>query len=228
MEFTDLPFEIKEGSLDESGFFEGQASPFGGKPDSYGDVIVEGAFSETLLKGGRNGTGVAMLWQHDPKQPLGVWTELKENKKGLQAIGQLAIETQLGHDAYVLMKMKALQGLSIGYDATEWEYNKDQKIRYLKKINLWEISPVTFPAATRATITTVKTIKEASTDPRSFERALREAGLSRSAAEYVVSLCKDSLGDPESGIDEKHIELLSSLKQLNADLAIQSAFMSVK
>jgi len=228
MEFHEMPFEIKEGSVDESGFFEGMASPFGGKPDSYGDVIVEGAYSETLLKGGRNGTGVAMLWQHNPSQPLGVWTELNEKKKGLHVVGQLAIETQLGHDAHVLMKMKALQGLSIGYDATEWEYNKDKDIRYLKKINLWEISPVTFPAQTRATITTVKTIKEATTDPRSFEKALREAGLSRSAAEYIVSLCKDSLGEPGSDIDGKQVELLSSLKQLNADLAIQRAFMAAK
>jgi HK97 family phage prohead protease len=165
-----------------------------------------------------------MLWQHDPTQPIGVWHEISENSKGLKVRGQLAIETQIGHDAHVLMKMKALQGLSIGYTASEWEDDSKTKIRTLKKIELWEISPVTFPANTRATITSVKTIKEAATDPRSFEKALRDAGLSKSAAEYVVSLCRSSLGEPENVEHEALGEISAMLKQLNADIMIRSAF----
>jgi HK97 family phage prohead protease len=224
MEIFEVPFEIKAESMDSSGFFEGYGSTFGGKPDSYGDVIAQGAFKESLEKGGRNGTGIAMLWQHDPTQPIGVWHEISENSKGLKVRGQLAIETQIGHDAHVLMKMKALQGLSIGYTASEWEDDSKTKIRTLKKIELWEISPVTFPANTRATITSVKTIKEAATDPRSFEKALRDAGLSKSAAEYVVSLCRSSLGEPENVEHEALGEISAMLKQLNADIMIRSAF----
>lgn len=197
-EYKDVAFDVKAEDIDTQGFFKGYASTFGGPPDAYGDIIEEGAFAQSLTKGGRNGTGVRMLWQHDPKQPIGVWRELAENKKGLKVTGQLAIETQLGHDAYVLMKMGALDGLSIGYDVVEYEIDGKREQRLLKKVNLWEISPVTFPANTRSTITNVKGMIEEADNERDLERALREAGLSINAAKYVVKLARPSLREAKA------------------------------
>ena len=224
MDFLEVPFEIKEGSLDESGCFEGYGSTFGGKPDDGGDVVVEGAFVKSLSAGGRNGTGVAMLWQHDPHQPVGVWNELVEDSKGLKVRGQLAVETQLGHDAQVLMKMGALRGLSIGYGIKEYEYNKDKSMRFLKELDLWEISPVTFPMNTRATITSIKAMKEA-TDPRSLECALREAGLTRNESKYIVSLCRDSLREAGEEKDPME-ELLELIRTAKTVLQIKTIFKS--
>ena len=71
----------------------------------------------------------------------------------------------------------------------------------------------------------MKTIKDATTDPRSFEKALREAGLSKSAAEYVVSLCKNSLGEPGRDVkDEPLDDLFAGLRKLNAELAVRNVF----
>ncbi|RJX18952.1 MAG: HK97 family phage prohead protease [Desulforudis sp.] len=197
-----FPFELKADGLDETGTFSGYASMFGGKPDTYGDIVDAGAFAETLAKGGRNGTGVAMLWQHRSDEPLGVWDEIVEDKKGLKVSGRLAMATQRGREAHELMKMGAIRGLSIGYDALDFYYEtpkgNDQKIRHLKKVELWEISPVTFPALTRAQIAVVKGLREARTE-RELERALREAGLSRQDALYLAGLCRTSLR--ESGAE---------------------------
>ena len=196
-EQKDFPFELKEDGMTESGIFSGYASMFGGEPDSYGDVIVQGAYSETLEKGGRNGTGIAMLWQHDITKPIGVWKKIEENKKGLQVEGQLALSTQAGKEAYELMKMGAIKGLSIGYQVGKDGYDTDEKrkIRKLKTIELWEISPVTFPASVRAQITGVKeSIVNAKTE-RQLEDALRDAGLSKSVARYISSVMKKDLSD---------------------------------
>jgi len=210
-------FELKEDG-DEKGVFRGLASPFGGKPDSHGDIIDPGAFSETIKKGGRNGNGIAMLWQHEMHKPIGVWEELKETRRGLQVTGRLAVNTQLGNDAYELMKMGALKGLSIGYEALDYEIDERRKIRHLKEIELWEISPVTFPAQTRANITNVKSAIESASNERELERALRdEANLSNEAAKYIVSLCKKSLF-PRREDDESLKNILSELKDLNQSL----------
>jgi HK97 family phage prohead protease len=201
--YYNCPFEIKKEDITDAGIFEGFGSTFGGKPDSYGDIITEGAFKETLRKGGRNGTGIAMLWQHKSDKPIGVYQEVVETEKGLKVRGELALEVQQGKEAYILMKMGALNGLSIGWDFLRdkdgnrfddaMEMSKNNKIRYLKRLELWEISPVTFPANTRATITTVKAVIEEAKNIREFEHALRDEGLSIQAAKYIASLCKPKL-----------------------------------
>lgn len=196
MESKIMDFEFEAKGVSEEGVFSGYASTFGGSPDSHGDIIVEGAFRDSLIHGGRNGTGIAMLWQHDSAKPIGVWTGLAENARGLKVSGNLAINTSLGKDVYELMKMGAVKGLSIGFGIDDYdkdvEYDDKKRTRKLKKVNLWEISPVTFPANTRANITSVKSMIETAQNERELEKALRDV-MSVSSAKYIVSLCKDKL-----------------------------------
>ena len=213
-EFLDVPFEIKEADVEESGLFRGYGAVFGGKPDAYGDIIVKGAFKESLESGGRNGFGVAMLWQHDSKQPLGIWSSILEDDKGLAVEGRLAVKTQLGREAYELLKMGAIRGLSIGYETVIREYDDANKVRYLKQVNLWEISPVTFPAQTRATITRVKALVEEAKTERELEEALREIGLSTSAAHYIAELCKPKLISGRNQGDGWNM-ILEELRRMN-------------
>lgn len=194
-DFIDVPFEIK--GLTDDGTFEGYGSMFGGEPDAYGDVVVKGAFKKSISKGGRNGFGIAMLYQHDPKQPIGTWQMLKEDDQGLYVKGKLIRGVQKADEAYLLMKEKALRGLSIGYDTLDHEIVEDKKrntrTRYLKEVNLWEISPVTFPALVRAQITNVKDAIRSAKNERDLEAALREAGLSYGQAKDVAFMCKPYL-----------------------------------
>lgn len=202
--YLDYSFEIKQNTITEDGVFEGTASDYLRKKDSYGDIIVEGAYTETLKRGGRNGNGIAMLWQHNSNQPIGVYEKIVEVDKKLQVTGKLALGVQQADEAYILAKMGAIKGLSIGWDlardkegniledAVEIDHKKN--IRYLKKIELWEISLVTFPANTRATITNVKAAIEQAKNIREFEHALREEGnLSANSAKYLVALFKPVL-----------------------------------
>lgn len=219
-DFLDVPFEVKADEVEESGIFKGYGSTFGGKPDVHGDIVVQGAFSNTLAAGGRNGTGIAMLWVHRSDEPIGNWLELAEDKKGLRVVGQLIREVPTGDKAYHLLKKGAIKGLSIGYDTVIHEFDDKKKLRYLKEIDLWEISLVTFPANTRATVTVVKMLEEAKT-VREIEDALRESGHSKGEAQQMISVLKASLRDSGMVMGESGLSvILDSLKDVNEDLRI--------
>src|SRR3954470_9794072 len=104
------------------------------------DVVLPGAFAGTAVR------QVRMLWQHDPRQPIGVWDALEEDAKGLRLKGRLALGTRLGAEAYELLKMGALDGLSIGFTmgAKDFEYDAKSDIRRIKRVKLMEVSLVTF------------------------------------------------------------------------------------
>jgi len=227
-----VPLELKEGEIDESGKFKGWGSTFGGSPDSHGDIVVKGAFKDTIANGGRNKNGIAMLYQHNPSEPIGIWTKLEELDQGLYVEGELILEVQRAKETLALMRKGAIKGLSIGYDLPRLEnglrdpdsyqmLEKGENVyRYLKKLDLWEISPVTFPANIGANITTVKDFEGCLTE-RDWERALREAGLTKSQAQLVVkqmktSSLRESGDDSEMRMVEVESLLLKELQRRNA------------
>lgn len=139
----------------DDGSIEGYGSVYGVR-DNYDDVIASGAFGESLKSHKSNGTMPAMLWQHDSSEPIGVWTAMVEDSKGLKITGKLALDTVRGKEAHALLKMGALNGLSIGFMSKQWTYDRDSEVRTLTEIDLWEVSLVTFPANEKARITNVK------------------------------------------------------------------------
>lgn len=194
-------FEIK--SVEENGVFTGYGSVFGNK-DSHNHVVVKGAFRKTLAAGGRNGTGVVLLYQHRADIPIGIWKEIVEDSRGLRVVGQLAMETSKGRDVYELLKMGALKGLSIGYDTLVYEDDAKKKIRYLKELDLWEISLVTFGSNKKARITGVKEVGTT----RELEVALRELSLSKADAQRAISFCKTC--ETSGGLSSGNIKAISS------------------
>lgn len=179
----DVGFEIK--AVNADGTVEGYGSVFGVR-DNYDDVIAKGAFIQSLKDHKAAGTMPAMLWQHDADKPIGIWTEMIEDEKGLRIKGQLAMETVKGKEAHALLKMGALNGLSIGFMSKEWAYDRETEVRTLTAIDLWEVSLVTFPANEKARVTNVKSADEMAT-PKDAEKALRDAGFSKSDATAFVS-----------------------------------------
>jgi HK97 family phage prohead protease len=152
--FLDVPFEIKA-LQDEEGIFEGYGSIFGNL-DADGDVIEPGAFTKSLQMHQSSQTQPALLWMHNPYQPVGRYLDIREDARGLYVKGQLILESTQGRDAYALLKGGAINGLSIGYIPKNWELDKVQKTRRLKEVALWEVSLVTFPANTLARVMAVK------------------------------------------------------------------------
>jgi hypothetical protein len=220
LEYKDFNFEIK--AIDEKGFFEGYASTFNGKPDLGGDVVMPGAFLESIAKGGRFGTGIRFLRGHDRDRPIGVWTDIHEDQKGLFNRGQIAIDTQDGHDTHILLKMGAMKGESIGYFTEDYEIitAEGNDVRYLKKIDLYEISVVTFPMNTNANVTMVKEAIENCKTERQLENALKDMGLSSKAAQYVISVCKKGF-QAENNLVAPFQTILRSLQQTNAELLVK-------
>ena len=215
----DFPYEVKE--LKEDGTFAGIGSPFGGAPDSGGDVIENGAFTETIKGGGPNGDGTrSFLWHHDPRTPIGIITSAKEIQHGLFVTGQYALDATMGKDAYALAKLGAARQLSIGYRVPEGGMVQERNVRRLKQIDWMELSQVTFGmAGVRARITNVKeddnesiSIKEAKT-ARELERALRDEGLSHAVAKQVVAMCRPALREVGKSEGGQFSDLLRVLQQ---------------
>jgi HK97 family phage prohead protease len=137
------------------GIISGYASWFD-KRDHQGDVVVQGAFSNTLKAWQLMGRKPKMLWQHNPQQPIGVWTHLRQDAHGLYVEGRLALGASLANDAYLLLKEGALDGLSIGFRTVKAVQDQTRKARLLLDIDLIEISLVTFGANPSAVIRDVK------------------------------------------------------------------------
>jgi uncharacterized protein len=193
--FATKDFVLQVKDLSEDGTFEGYGSVFG-NVDSYGEKVLPGAFVKSLATHKREGTSVLMLWNHDTHQPIGVWEDLAEDAKGLWGKGRLLLEIQRAKEVQTLMRNKAIGGLSIGY--REVDVDDDKGVRLLKELNLYEISPVTFPANRRARIEAVKSermdefarrLRDGDPMPiKEFEDILREAGVPKSMAVQIASV----------------------------------------
>jgi HK97 family phage prohead protease len=162
---------------DEPRTIEGFGSIFN-NIDSYGDIVLPGAFVKSIKK-----RKPKMLWQHRSDMPIGAWDVVKETPEGLYLKGRI-FDTQMGNDAYTLLKGGAIDGLSIGYTTKLYEIDSKANTRKLKEVDLFETSLVTFPANEKATVTNVKSLPETE---REFEEFLRDAGYSHAAAKTIVA-----------------------------------------
>lgn len=211
--------------------FSGHGAVFKNR-DAYDDVIEPGAFASWLadVKAGKQ-DWPAMLSQHggmqltaDDMTPVGIYTELSEDGHGLALEGKLS-DTTRATDLHKLMKMKprpAINGLSIGYYPREFTAGTKpgEPRRRLHRIDVAEISLVTFPANRKSRIVNVKA---AGMTERDVERWLmQDAGLSRSEARVVMNHGFKSLlamQDAGDGGSQEIAELAEMLKRNTAQLA---------
>lgn len=192
MNTKDFAISIK--NVSDEGTFEGYGSIFG-NVDVYGEKVLPGAFAESLARHKREGSNVVMLWNHNPSEPIGVWNDLVEDGKGLRVSGRLFLEIQRARELHALVKAAAISGLSIGY--REQDIDKEGEVRLLKKLDLYEVSLVSFPANRRARVESVKSERMSEFarrlrdgDPlpvKEFEDILRDAGIPKSMATAIAS-----------------------------------------
>lgn len=153
-------FKLQEfkASSDEQGIVEAYVSIFG-NVDSYGEIVEKGAFAESLkLKLPK------VVWSHNWDMPIGVVLEAREDEKGLYVKFQLIKGVQKADEALALMQAKggdgrpAIDEFSIGYSVDEEEIGTDGVV-HLKKLRLYEISPVLVGANSATELLTVKGIR---------------------------------------------------------------------
>jgi HK97 family phage prohead protease len=233
-------FEMK--ALDSKGVFSGYGSVFD-VIDSYREVVTPGAFSKSLAKWKAKDRLPPMLYQHRAGEPIGAFTEMHEDKKGLYVEGQLLVDDiQRAKEVYALLKAKALSGMSIGFNVMPdgEEYDSRAGIYKLTELELWEVSIVTFPANEAANVESVKAREayaefieriRASTSRgqlptvRDFEESMREVfGFSKQRATAIASLSIGSLRRDADSKDATQAELIASVTQA---LAAATAELSI-
>ena len=210
MDLLDRVFEVKE--VTDSGTFAGYGNVYG-IVDQGDDIVAHGCFAKSLEEFKARGQMPALLWQHKASEPIGIYQTVREDDKGLWVEGKLAMKTSRGAEAHELLKMKALSGLSIGFETKEASHDQKSGVRTITKGELWECSLVTFPMNDASRVSAVKTIEQIN-DLSGAERYLREAGgVSRSEAKAIVSRIL--------GLARREVE--SSEKEHEAD-ALVAAF----
>jgi hypothetical protein len=216
-------FEVK--ALDEAGKLKGYASVFNVR-DSYNEVVLPGAFSDSLARHKREGSYPLMLWQHNSDEPIGVWDDFSDDGKGLYSEGGLLINQNVptADKTHALLKAKAVRGMSIGYREVDVEPSKDGEPRKLIKLDLMEVSIVSFPANRRALVEAVKSdawgkleilarkLRDGEPLPtKEFEDILREAGVPKSMAVQIASVGYAKAIRSESGGDEANPAVAKAL-----------------
>ncbi len=167
MERKTVKFEIK--AIDEEkGIIEGYGSTFDPEPDSYGDIVDEGAFTATIKN--NSDSIVSLAPNHNTSEPIGK-PELTQDKKGLFARIQLVRGVQKAEETLLLAKAGVIRRMSIGYDTIKQE-TKDG-IRHLKEVRLYDVSPVVFAANTNAVITAVKSKEDIIAEAKDIIKTLQ-------------------------------------------------------
>lgn len=159
----------------------GLASTFGDPPDTDNDVIVSGAFTESLLWWKQHGWMPPMYWRHLSTSVIGKWTEISETPRGLEVVGELTPGHSVADDVAASIAHGAVRGLSIGLHVARSQMRSDG-VRLIEKLHLHEISVCAVPANLAARIgnVEVKTIRE-------FEELLRAIGFSRRDATAIAT-----------------------------------------
>ncbi|WP_426192566.1 HK97 family phage prohead protease [Massilia sp. DWR3-1-1] len=197
---------------ESQGLISGYGAVFGGV-DSYGDTIIKGAFRETLAQHKANGSAPVMLWAHKPESPVGRWTEMFEDARGLKLTGQINMRTSAGTDAFEHLRAGDINGLSIGYRVPQGGSEFREGVNFLKRIDLAEVSIVSVPADSAARISSVKAQAIKPATVRALEEALKEMGYSRNEARSIAAKGFSGLGSAPDKSNEL-IAALSAASQL--------------
>lgn len=207
--------ELKFDEQTENGTFSGYASKFN-SVDLAGDTILPGAFTKALEKIGT----LPIFFNHDSNDvPIGKYTKVEQNARGLKVEGELLLDIPKAKNVYAAMKAGVVTGLSIGFTVQKggYEEKEDGSGFIYKDIDtLREISICTYPCEPKAQITAVKSedVEQLKT-VRDFENFLRDSGFSKTVAQAIVSKAKkvfaDDLRDSEAKAKAQEIDVLQRL-----------------
>ncbi len=205
-------FRVKEFDA-EAGTLEGYGSKFN-VIDQVGDVVLPGAFKNSLMGGPQN---IKFLWQHNPAEPIGIFTEMKEYADGLYFKAQLA-NTQRGNEARELMKMGAIDGFSIGYIPLieERSEQKGRNVNLVKEVKLMEVSLVTFPCNTQARLESIKS---------EFDERFGSLTLEQ---QQVVRQFIDAITDTKAAIEDDTVITISDEAETIVEAVEEAADETIK
>lgn len=131
----------------EAGTFEAIVSVFGNK-DLGGDIVMPGAFTDSLNLWSAKGDPLPIIWSHDwddPAAHIGYCLEAKETDRGLWVKGKLDIDRPFAEQVHHLLKNRRVTQFSFGYFADEIKWVEDsdsgRMSRELHRISVFEVGP---------------------------------------------------------------------------------------
>lgn len=236
--FSDLPphpeygaksWDIKfktDGLAD--GEFIAYASVFGNK-DLAGDIVMKGAYTNTLAQWDRKGAPIPLLWGHnmaDPDYNLG-YVDAEQDDRGLKVHGYLDMESPKSAQTYRLLKSGRVNQMSITYRVVDGAYvmpegeGKTYKDAYyeIRELDLFECSIVPVAANQEAEVMAVKSVvgalaaKAGRTLSTKNEDAIRGA---LTQAEEIVTSLKSVLPEDLSA-DQEDQDMTSGKEPSSVD-----------
>lgn len=145
----------------DDGLAEGQFTAYAsvfGNVDSYGDIVVKGAFANDLQRWEKSGNPIPLLFGHnmsDPDYNIGHVLAAEEDEVGLKVTAQLDLENPKAKQVYRMLKGRRINQMSFAYDVIDYEDDEDDVVK-LKDLRLYEVSVVTVGANQETEILAVK------------------------------------------------------------------------
>ena len=199
-----VPVKVKADATDglEDGQFDALVSVFG-NVDSYGDVVMPGAFADTLAEWKASGNPIPVLWSHqigDPDSHIGYVVDAVETEKGLQVRAQLDLDEPKAAKVYKLLKGRRVTQFSFSYDVIEGAYveqnvDGETKSHYeLRKIKLYEVGPTLIGANQDTELIDVKSGAE------HIARGLKAGRVLSAANEAAIDSAVAAISDGVDGL----------------------------
>lgn len=158
-----MKYKTIELKADEVGGISGFFSTYDKTPDSYGDIITPGAFTNTLKKREESGHPFPLCFNHDFSAVIGAVDSVKDTEKG-PFIEAHFLDTQLAQDVRKMLQSGAIYQFSFAYDVLKARRPNDEEAKsgvenVLEELEVFEISVVTVPANQNAVVTEVKAVE---------------------------------------------------------------------
>jgi uncharacterized protein len=158
----DTSVQLKAGPGDglKEGEFVAYASVFN-NIDSYGDVVMPGAFKNDLLRWEKSGNAIPLLFGHnmaDPDLNIGHVVSAEEDQIGLKVTAQLDLENPKAKQVYRMLKGRRIDQMSFAYDVIEGAPSTldGTDVYEIRDLKLYEVSVVTVGANQETEILAVK------------------------------------------------------------------------
>lgn len=200
-------FELK--AVSDNGEVEGYASTWTTEPDSYGDIVVKGAFAETIEKKAQTGHPFPLCFNHDLDQIIGKVDSIEEDDIGLK-IRATFLSSALAQEKRELVKEGIVWQFSFAYNILESETPTAEEkangiMQKLTKLDLFEVSLVPVPANQTAVVTEIKSDAEIETKDADMEvkAGKRNSAKDADAIKEAIRLLQGVLGELEEVTDQE-------------------------
>lgn len=229
---SDAEIKLALGIEDLSTVPDGYIAGWASTPDldHYRHVVEPGAFDASINQKGLTGPkGIKLLIQHSASKPAGVITKLETRAGSLWIEAQMDLGISYVNDFYRAAKAVGGLNFSVGFYLEDYSFKKnsdDVEYLHITKAELEEVSVVTFPGNSEATMTFIKDRQDPADLEGPFdtlaqlEKALVATGCvkSRNMAGRITQVVKQNLAlfgaevaPPAPLMAQKQLDTLSAI-----------------